>query len=138
MNIQGDQLIPLLTEVQDFIAASLAQHEKDAATISALQKTAQSERVVLEKVASIEPGKLRSALGQLSQMHIITSTESEKIASRAMNDPHVLLEVMVKLAEAIVMPQEGSEFIDQEGTHSVEDPDGWHVVAQGKVPRVKS
>ena len=92
-------------------------------------KVAQTDRVVLEKVASAKAvfpeSDLETALGRLSDLGIIKEREITKVASTIQKNPTALLTFLIKVAEsAATAPHEGGG-ITSEPTPAEIDPDGW-------------
>jgi len=120
----------VLDEVLGFVTSALQTHEQDQGIIADLNhKVAQHDKIVLEKVAALQKSaldtrRIPAMISSLVELKICTPQEGAKIASRIQEDPNSVFDLCIKMADAIVQPGEGQEFLDSTDRRS-EDQDGW-------------
>ena len=128
--MDAQALTPVLDEVLSFMDSALQTHEQDQAAIADLNnKVAQHERIVLEKVAalklsSLDLDRVKTTINEMATMGIMTQMEAVKVASRIQAEPNSVCDFMLKMADALVKPGEGQEFLDTPDT-KLDDQDGW-------------
>ena len=107
-------------------------------------KLADTERVILEKVAAakaaaLDPDAINAAVDRLVTLKIIPFELHAKVASQVRKNPNSALSLLTQVAEQLISaPAEGSGVSKEAGT--VEDGgdlDGWDDVLQGRVPQIR-
>jgi len=114
------------TEVLDFIESSL----KEIEALRVKNAELQEEKVILEKVAStkvdnFDQEHIEAAIQKLSESRLIDPLHSTKVASMIKEDPKVMLDLMIKIAEANTGVSEGYGVQKGEDYYNESDPDGW-------------
>ena len=143
MAIDNAALVPVLDHFLEFAETALTENERSLGVIADLQsKIAQSDRVLLEKVAAaksaaINHDQVDNVIGQLVQMRLMSPNDSIKVAGKIKSDPNASLSLITKMAEMLVTPAEGRE-LDEARDVIAEDPDGWGAMAEGKAVRVRA
>ncbi len=145
-------VVPILDQVIDFMEDALKEKSANQELITSLkagltQLQSDRERVILEKVAAakatfFEKSALENALTKLEGMGVIDSVAHEKLSSKIMDDPSVVLTLLTKVATHLMSaPGEGSG-VEKEASSLLEvasddDPDGWKAMAAGKPVSVR-
>ena len=129
-NFVDNDIQPVLSEVLGFVSSALQTHSDDQTKIAELsQKLAQQETVTLEKVAALQKtaldvSRIPSVINTMVSLRLVSPLEGEKIASKLKEEPNAVFDLLVKVADALVNPGEGQEFMDTLDRRS-DDPDGW-------------
>jgi len=96
-------------------------------------KTAEQERVILEKVAAsaqaLDPALIESTLKSLEAMSLMDPADHQKLAADLSNNPNAALHLAQRLVTlSVPAHQEGSAIEKSAGTMGTAvDPDGWHL-----------
>lgn len=110
-----------------------ARLEDDNSALRA--KTAEQERVILEKVAAaknpgLDPKLIDDTLFALESMSLADPADHQKLAADLSNDPNAALRLAQRLVTLSVPAHQEGSAIDKSagvtGASSV-DPDGWHL-----------
>lgn len=136
------ELVGILDDVLGFAEDSLTEYKNLQQKNADLQlKVAQSDRVVLEKVASVvmPDQAIQQTMDRLIELHYLTPKESVKLAADIRRQPSILLNLLTKVAEAsLSVPGEGSGIAKSASEiPSGKDPDGWDDMAAGKPVKEK-
>jgi len=105
----------------------------EATNASLLAKTAEQERVILEKVAAKAPGLdpvlIESTLRSLEEMSLADPADHQKLAADLGSNPNAALHLAQRLITlSVPAHQEGSAIEKSAGvTGPSVDPDGWHL-----------
>ena len=97
-------------------------------------KTAEQERVILEKVASrgLDSRLIDATLLSLEEMSLMNPDDHKKVASELQEDPNAALRLAQRLITlSVPAHQEGGAIEKSAGTTgSTVDPDGWNEVVR--------
>jgi hypothetical protein len=109
-----------------------ARLEDDNSALRA--KTAEQERVILEKVAAskapvLDPNLIDATLDALTSMSLMDPADHQKLAADLSSDPNAALRLAQRLVTlSVPAHQEGSAIDKSAGLTGADvDPDGWHL-----------
>lgn len=146
--IDEKHLLPLWDQVLDFMDAAVADQEASQTKIADLsQKLVESDRLILEKVASAKesakadffpPAAVDHTLERLVELHILRSQDCAKIAAEVHAKPSRLLTLLENISESLVFHKEGMGIPKSTDSAIELDPDGWGDWAAGRTVQLKT